>query len=277
VPSLARPIRLVRCLAVLLLVTPHFTPEAAACSRSWNLEEMSPILVPIYMATPKSGAVGSLWTSEFLIHTGQEAYLNDACSFHFPHFGQYPSYIDRDVTFRAVLRDHPTNPGRLLYQFGKPSMGPHSYALSVRDLARQAESWGTEIPVVRANEFRKGTIHLLSVPTDPRFRLALRLYDPHATNRLAVTVRVYDQAAENLLRTFSLPLRTPEVNHFPEYNSYPAFPGYAEVNNFVDLAGAFVPETVRIEVVASDPNAGYWGFVSITNNETQQVTTITPQ
>jgi len=230
------------------------------------------------MASPKSGALGSIWTSEFLIHTGPEPYVNDTCSFHFPNMGGYGSYIDREVTFRPTLRDHPTNPGRLLYQFGLPSMGPHSYELSVRDLARQAESWGTEIPVIRANEFRRGTMQLLNVPTDRRFRLALRLYDPHATNRLSVTVRIYDQSAGTLLRTISLTLPTPVPNSFPEYNGYPAFPGYAEVNDLLaSIEGSPSPQALRIEVVASDAKAGYWGFVSITNNETQQVTTITPQ
>ena len=65
------------------------------------------------------------------------------------------------------------------------------------------------------------------------------------------------------------------------FDPTPLFPGYAQVDPLtavVRAAGA----RVRIEIfdpiapIVSPPPPPIWAFVSITNNDTQQVTTITP-
>ena len=55
-------------------------------------------------------------------------------------------------------------------------------------------------------------------------------------------------------------------------------PGYAQ---FVDLVAVFpqlaASETIRVEITPISPGLRFWAFAAITNNETQHVTTITPQ
>ena len=56
----------------------------------------------------------------------------------------------------------------------------------------------------------------------------------------------------------------------------PYCPAYAEValsqNPALVSAGR-----IRIEIVPGDPSQQYWGFVSVTNNTTQEVSVISPQ
>lgn len=65
------------------------------------------------------------------------------------------------------------------------------------------------------------------------------------------------------------------------FDPTPLHPGYAEVDPLSPLVRAS-GQRVRIEVedplrhVVSPPPPPIWGLVSITNNETQQVTMITP-
>ena len=103
-----------------------------------------------------------------------------------------------------------------------------------------------------------------NVPTDPRFRLTLRIYGLNQGEEF-VNVSFHD-------RKLQVPLQ-PGRDRFT--------PSYAEVTDFRPL-GIEQPRemTVLVEVPHSDttaPATPIWAFITVTNNLTQHITTITPQ
>ncbi len=121
----------------------------------------------------------------------------------------------------------------------------------VHDTTRDGESWGAEVPVVPETQFRRSVI-LLAVPADARYRTLLRVYGyaGHDTN---ATVTFRNDATGELLGTRALTMQS----------------GYAQLP--IDVTSA---SRLRLQVTAD--SSLIWTFVSITNNVTQQVTTITP-
>jgi hypothetical protein len=64
-----------------------------------------------------------------------------------------------------------------------------------------------------------------------------------------------------------------------ESGTFRVHPGYAEYTGLNDLLRLEIPlpPNVRIDVEPLTAGSRYWAFVSITNNDTQRVTTVTPQ
>lgn len=150
-------------------------------------------------------------------------------------------------------------PGQFLYV---PKNMPNvSFNLRAFDDSRRSENFGTELPVVRAEQFTTEPFELLDVPGDPRFRVTLRLYAPAATS---VSVFYSD---------IGIP-----VDLEPGMNELE--PAYAQLGDFG--SGLFKYDITIVPSTTVPPFPGFepvpvWGFVSVTNNETQLITTITPQ
>ncbi|MGH9457088.1 MAG: hypothetical protein ACRD2J_05545 [Thermoanaerobaculia bacterium] len=147
--------------------------------------------------------------------------------------------------------------------------------LHARDLSRQSESWGTEIPVVREDDL-PSKIVLLNVPLDDRFRRMLRIYDLRGIDGVTVSMRWFradtgeEVASERvLLRTVARCAIGPCWLPDPAAASIPIEPPFP--------AGLEPGDRLRIEIEPASADMKVWAFVSITNNESQQVTTITPQ
>jgi hypothetical protein len=133
----------------------------------------------------------------------------------------------------------------------------------VRDVSRADLSHGTEIPVVRLSEFYQEPFVLLNVPVDVRFRNTLRIYSPDAAT-VQVTV---DQ------REHTVPLQSGRDAFEPSYAMFTDFP-------LPDTNG---PTRIRVKVTPltpitspPSPTPRIWAFISVTNNTTQEITTITP-
>ncbi len=146
----------------------------------------------------------------------------------------------------------------------------------VRDMARQAETWGTEIPAVRESELRTGSFTLMPLPHDPKFRQTLRVYDADARPNAQVAIRVFadDESAPRAII----------VKNFATHPSWattallPARPGYIQLDPQAEAGNALLgAKELWIEVMPLTPGLRTWGFVSVTNNATGHVTTITPQ
>ncbi|HUO83732.1 MAG TPA: IPT/TIG domain-containing protein [Thermoanaerobaculia bacterium] len=150
------------------------------------------------------------------------------------------------------------------------------YSLRVRDLSRQATSAGTEIPVIHEQELRSGTIVLLDVPADSRFRSTLRLFDVQGRDGMQVRMRIHADDEEEPRVDTILTLRQSVVNIMPD--PFPTSPSYGYVGDltatFPVLAGAAM---FRVDLEPLEPLERFWAFVSITNNDTQQITVVTPQ
>ena len=145
-------------------------------------------------------------------------------------------------------------------------------SLRVWEVSKQSDNHGVEIPVVRREDFDEKSIALVDVPTDPKFRLTLRVY---GLNRGASFVNVTYGA-----KVVELPL---------QFSSNIFEPSYA-VYTFTEPPGGNVPVppfvrplmNVLVEVPRGPggvviPGSPIWAFITVTNNETQHITTITPQ
>jgi hypothetical protein len=152
--------------------------------------------------------------------------------------------------------------------------------LRVQDISRQSQTWGTTVPVVHEDDAYRTTMTLLDIPVSDRFRSMLRVYDfdPDATRKVLIRIYATNASAkqpeltppDRLLTEFpvTLALLNPELQSL--------HPAYAQVS-LSDIPEVRTAETVRIEVVPQSPAMRFWGFVSVTNNETQHVTNIGPR
>jgi hypothetical protein len=142
--------------------------------------------------------------------------------------------------------------------------------LLVRDLSRQASDWGTQIPVVREGEFRTEGIELLNIPIDPRYRLTLRVYGVFST---VVGVGAYSMSDGRLHGNAALTLEGP----CSAPNCASDQPAFASTGSLAALFPALPAEGrvgLRIQAAGHSP---VWALLTVTNNETQHVTVISPE
>lgn len=136
--------------------------------------------------------------------------------------------------------------------------------LRVFDVSREATNFGTEIPVVRERDFfaASESLILLGVPTDPRFRNTLRIYGTGPTIGVQIELTGnsdYREVREIVGRGDMSKLRPATASIF----DLPVGVG--------DLRITITPHA------GTPPGEKYWAFVTVTNNETQHVTVISPQ
>jgi IPT/TIG domain len=208
-----------------------------------------PLLFPVFTA-PVRGAFGSEFRTTArvfplaapLLLYGQDVrcYLVD------PPFGpEVPVFVDQEA---ILLPDCNRTTGRILWTH-KETAKVLAANIRVADVSIAATSHGTEIPVVRAHEFTTGPIALLGVPSDPRFRVKLRIYSLAQTSG-PVSIEGYGQ-----------------VFLAPGQDQWQ--PSYAEIGD--------LPRTLTRVYIHPTGSIPLWAFITVTNNETQQITTITPQ
>jgi hypothetical protein len=140
----------------------------------------------------------------------------------------------------------------------------------VHDVTRDAQNFGTEIPIVRESDFRANRIVLVGVPTDARFRNTLRVYGDSPVD---VLVTVGNQAPVRLKMTGGI---TFPIINFPDFS----VPAYVAFSNFPTGIGT-VRVTIEAEPGFLQPlqplESPIWAFITVTNNDTQAISTITPQ
>ena len=228
------------------------------------------MLVPIVFPNDIAGANGSLWRTELSgFNSGGANFLfgDPLQTCQFPD-GRCQWFVDR---YRPFTPNVPTDghvPGRLLYAGGPGDPERVSIHARVRDVSRETESHGVEVPAVTENRAYgpHEVIGLPRVPMGPLYRQKLRVYDLEGARGRSVTVRLIVFGVGELARTLTT---TSEPS-----NDYPLYPGYAELDldTIPELAGA-----TRADVSIETPYEGkFWAFISVTNNATQQITTVTP-
>ena len=142
-------------------------------------------------------------------------------------------------------------------------------SLRTTDSGTAPKSAGTEIPLARMSQFSKTPFALPQVPANDHSRSRLRLY---GIGNGQVNVRVVGITTSQELMNMTLSLAggdTPTTNFFgvPEVK----FPSYAELA-LPDFTAS--DSMVRIEITPSDMLT--WGFVSVTDDLTQQFTIVSP-
>jgi hypothetical protein len=232
------------------------------------------ILIPL-LTPPIHGAFGSEFHTSFRGYNasesevGADVYGLEMDCFPCPVGDVFtPLGVGPNSDFGPVIMSGtPDRPGRFLY-VAPDQAGPLEFNLRVRDVTREGLNFGTEIPVVREREFRSSRVTLIGVPTDSRFRN---------------TLRVYATALTDLIVTFSNGTQRVERSVTMQHSREPFDPEYATIGDFPVFAGQAELVTITIDSVGSAvsnppaPPSPIWAFVTVTNNETQAITTIAPQ
>lgn len=228
------------------------------------------VLIPIGgTQAPLQGALGSAWVAEELVRNTSSTpvdYILPNCHFALCAF----SFAPGQTSARVV--------GPFDFLVFSGSADNVRFLTVVRDISRQNATWGAEIPAVRERELRSDRVELIGVSTDPAFRRNLRLYtvrtDTIVNDISVLRVRVYDvaedlSARERLLgeREFTLDSRSGQE---------PGYVGYLMVGNIDELFAGVQTDAIRIVVERISGTAKLWAFVTLTNNETHHVTTVTP-
>ena len=236
-------------------------------------KNFTPYLLPI-IGLDARGAFGSVWRHEWTAYNSSVATLQVLAPFSFPIDPPTSLLVPPGGTERLV--SYPLRQGAIVY-VPNPLVDSTTMSLRTRDISENAESWGTELPILSYADF--GEIHkLIDIPTDARYRVMLRIYSWDMAPQ-DVHVRIYDPAQAQPIRTFDVKLEG-MVSIVPV--DFPHDPAYAQLDLLTPEIRAATP-AIRVEVendhsaVVSPPPPAIWAFVSITNNETQQVTTITPR
>ena len=127
---------------------------------------------------------------------------------------------------------------------------------------------------MREKDFRTGKLNLAQIPLDHHSRIAVRLYGPDS-EAMPVSIRLYGfgdpkpPIAQAAIQLVAPPCSTDPCDAMvPSFAMIPdleeAFPQIAQLDR------------VRIEIEPG-PAYRFWAFATVTNNQTQHITIVTPQ
>lgn len=215
------------------------------------------LLLPV-RATNVAGAFGSVWNSESLVFNQSSDPVDLGPYGYFPHVAPRSVYaFPANSNSRPEIIWIPT--------WALPSLSVNS---RVQDVSRQAQTWGTELPVPRVSQFSK-SVTLLNVPTDARFRDMLRVYFVGSgTFPFHVVGRPMDR--DEILFDAQFTAFAPNLDPSAPMSDLVASTAIA-LETLPNFQSA---ERLRLTITSDSPG---WAFVSVTNDETQHVTLVTPQ
>jgi hypothetical protein len=242
-----------------------FTSAAAMANPFGHLT----VLVPINPGSAP-GAFGTAWTTKLWITnlSATDATLTCDSGVNCPVL-KANSTAALDVSPYANL-SHPGFFIAIPIPFFSKTGAEHIWAsLRTSDSGTAPKSAGTEVPLARLNQFVKTPFALPQVPANDHSRSRLRLY---GLGNGQVNVRVVGLTTNQELMNVTASLSggdafatdffgTPEVK----------IPSYAELA-LPDFSAS--DSMVRIEIAPSD--VLMWGFVSVTDDLTQQFTIVSP-
>jgi hypothetical protein len=219
---------------------------------------MESILVPV-TAYALQGANGSLWDTELWASNTTDqpiVYFFGLCTISCCCV-ETNTFAPQET--RLVGGDSPRG-----QWYELPADG--SLQLQARFLDRTRSSYwaGVELPIIRERDFRNGDLQLVGVPRDPRFRVTVRVYGLAAG--VVARVEQLDQSGL-LLQQQDLPLEPPAETFGG------TTPAYAQMSI---PAAAVDSQPIRIRIRSLTVNQRLWAFASVTNNESGQVTLVSP-
>ncbi len=146
-----------------------------------------------------------------------------------------------------------------------------SYSSHIFDRSRRATDAGTELRVVHEKQ-AAAELSILNVPLTAESRQTLRIYDLDAIDGREVVIEVRVEGKTPVILTATLENRIVCVTT----PCYPHHPTYAVLNldGIPSVRNAGIADIV---IRGRTKDALLWAFVSVTNNDTQHVTTFSPQ
>lgn len=228
------------------------------------------ILVPL-TGNERPDAHGSIWTTELWAHNLSSETIRLRPTFFCPvPTCVLDTTIESGVATRISLPGAPDGlpPGRILTATRTDGLFLN---LRVRDESRAASSMGVEIPLIREGELFASVLSLLNIPGDERFRHTLRIYDI-ANKPTVFRVRLFEEERDMLISEQTVVL-TVNPHDFATADPETYVPSAAQL----DFRPS-VPSGDRRYYVTVEPlqDASFWAFLTVTNNDTQEVTIITP-
>lgn len=248
-----------------------FTPDAD--------DAYEAALVPVHVDGILHGAFGAQWKTDLWLRNSGFTPIEISpwpcfdvvCTAEFPKTTTLaPGHSLRNLPPLTGSADG--NPSRLVYVARSDSSNV-SFSLRFADISRASLDGGVEMPVIRERELLGATAQLFNVPLGHSFRVLLRLYEMAYTSSQFM-VRVYPQSEsdEASVHSFELTATASQAGPFRPKAAYVQF----DITGLLGEQQAW-PETARIEVTPLTPGSNFWAFASITNNDTQIVTLVTPQ
>jgi hypothetical protein len=250
-----------------------------------------PVLVPVFFAGP--GAFGSQWGTELTVMNGSDDRLTSvpfifACGSHICFAGLTPHSA---MTVSAHPMDGIHRLTGYFINFRADELASAAFALRVFNRSNAALDEGERIPVVPATLFRESEIQLLNIPAeDPRFRVTLRVYALPG-QIAAVSLRMFEDTAgiagdlrppSTLLSERLITLQAPPTPL--DHDTIPGEPPTPLPSSaLVDLslpAADPLPDNgthYYLSLKSETPGVPIWAMITVTNNETQRITVITPQ
>jgi hypothetical protein len=206
------------------------------------------------------GAHGSHWVTEATISNPRPWFVENASYVEPMTCVLYPCG-ERMMPGETRTFDGDWYPHGAILLAPRPEAPDLAFGLRARDTSRHAEGLGTRIPVVREKDMVHGeSIELLDVPVDPRYRVKVRIYlaGPTVLEDLPGSMSIVRGASAEKVDF----MMTPAEGNVP---------AYAEI----DLPAGATHERVNL-IITPPLDATAWAFATVTNNQTQQVTIITP-
>lgn len=241
-----------------------------------------PIVLPSTQTVP--GSFGSQWSGELWVSNptnyAVELFSDISCTLLCPPIlpGEppYPA-VPANRVFQMLPSTVAGYYGHVYY-LQKTYANDISFSLHVGDVSRSAENAGTEIGVVRERDFRGSSFDILNVSLDSGSRATLRVYDPDANDHQEVEVSLYSMSDNTLLGSATVPLNVPAKRGTTLGLQFPPYAGFGQIG---DLRSGFPapipPGRVRVHVTNHTGASRTWGFVAVTNNGTQLITTYRPE
>jgi hypothetical protein len=169
--------------------------------------------------------------------------------------------------------DYRGTPGRFVF-VDRQALRHVGFNLRAFDTSRLASNFGTELPIVKQGEFSDAGVVLPAIPMTSNFRNTLRIYSDVATDVVVSFAGREITGSPVIGPPAAVTVRlTPGTNIFE--------PAYGVLSNFTPYP---YPLTVMVEplpycTLCPLPHdyPKIWAFMTVTNNETQAITTITPQ
>lgn len=257
-----------------VIAVAFMTPvEAAVVVTEVAAEEQGPVLIPV---VPRSGeripgAYGSLW--------GGVIY------FHNPGPDKVRTPQSPPSCALCVLEPGDTIqllPPRVASDRGSLFPASGIYEARVEELSRPGQPTGVEVPVVRRADFISDGITLVGVPRSDEVRATLRVYDPLRDSRTEVLAEFMRDNGELLASIILRPGADPVVARTDDDAKF--LPGFDAVYDIESAFPALRTITAdfreqliyNVRLTSLVEGTVFWGFVSVTHNETQDVLLISP-